>query len=708
MKTTLLHTAILFAAVLTLIQLKFGLQILNVFEINWWLVPCSDSVPGILSWDYFREQAWQYPLGQLQGYNHPLTTNIALTDGIPLMAVIFKLLHPLFGGEAYYYFGWWFLLSFVLQAYFGYRLLSLFLREERIYALLGTLSLLIAPVFLDRFPHHALAMQWVILASFYYYFQTQQSAGRRLLSQTYLVAAMAWVHPYAAFMTLMLSGGLLLKVTWVEKGVRRWQMLLIGIGWVAMTMGLWEVMGYFSVGNDNLKTNDFGIFSANWNTLFNSLDKAAILPSLPLHKKGQYEGFGYLGVGVLGLWGLVILTKILFKKWTPQWRIRKAYLPLLLVVILATLFSVSHIWTFNDAVFTQMDYPQFLTDKFRSSGRFIWLLHYSMLLFAIIAWSKSTFSNVLKISIFGLAFGVQVYDISPLLSRGYVQHHGANYSYHKPTWQPLLKNVDRIWTYPAHKEDYLKQCDYGKLLNLAQSHQIPISVGKMVYYNKQEIYNTNAYLEEQLKNGLVDEQQSAFITTFEHYDAFKTLIEQNDVQAFLVEKYLVLLPTALYQATESLQAWQPINDDLRQSIGLPLTDYLDNHPKATIFIAVKDDAKTALDETFINWMEVRGSSIRNLPFRGSYAGILRYHQVVTEKISADKTVTVEFDENTATSSGKNASNFSSIKIDGQECSPSRRGLNIVIMERDTIVDIVNFDTYRSSFLSKRYTFKNLK
>ncbi|MEM8528714.1 MAG: DUF6311 domain-containing protein, partial [Bacteroidota bacterium] len=391
MKQTYGVVAFLLGCILLMIHFKFGLEIFNVFESNWALIPCSDSVPGILSWEYFREQPWTYPLGQVQSYNHPMTSNIGLTDGIPIMAILFKLLHPLFGGEAYYYFGVWFILSFVLQAFFAYKLLSIFLPKRYWLLAFATLFFLLSPAFLHRFGHHALTVHWTLLASFWLYFHPNLSTIKRLFAQIGLTALMAWTHPYPTLMMLGMTGALLLKEGWVKRQLKWWQTPTIFLGSLTMVMGLWEVMGYFSLGENSLKNTDFGFYSANLNALFNSMGKTALVPALPLAKEGQYEGFAYLGTGLLGVFALLLLLRLLIKKRVPFPKYKAIYWPLLLVVLLATLFALSNAWTVGETTFAKMAYPSIISRRFRSSGRFIWFLHYLTTLSILVIFLKSKF-----------------------------------------------------------------------------------------------------------------------------------------------------------------------------------------------------------------------------------------------------------------------------------------------------------------------------
>jgi len=438
MKQTYGVAAFLLGCILLMIHFKFGLEIFNVFEGNWALIPCSDSVPGLLSWEYFREQAWTYPLGQVQGYNYPMTSNIGLTDGIPIMAILFKLLHPLFGGEAYYYFGIWFVLSFMLQAFFAHQLLSIFLPKRHWLLAFATLFFLLSPPFLHRFGHHALAVHWAILASFWLYFHPSMSTSKRLFAQIGLTAFMAWTHPYPTMMMLGMTLALLLKEGWVRRQLKWWQTPMIFLATLAMLLGLWELMGYFSLGENSLKNTDFGFYSANANALFNSMDKTALVPALPIAKEGQYEGFAYLGTGVLGMLGILLLFSIFIKKKLSIPKYKAVYWPLLLAVLLATFFSFSHVWTVGEITFAKMDYPSILTRRFRSSGRFIWFLHYLALLSIVVVFLKSKIPAYLKWSILLTALGVQIYDSSPFFTRKFINHNGHNYSYKKDLWHPII------------------------------------------------------------------------------------------------------------------------------------------------------------------------------------------------------------------------------------------------------------------------------
>jgi len=61
----------------------------------------------------------------------------------------------------------------------------------------------------------------------------------------------------------------------------------------------WMLIGFFSFGLSDSGLGGFGFFSFNLNALFNSLGTSRWLPGLELYDARQYEGYAYLGLGML-------------------------------------------------------------------------------------------------------------------------------------------------------------------------------------------------------------------------------------------------------------------------------------------------------------------------------------------------------------------------------------------------------------------------
>ena len=169
----------------------------------------------------------------------------------------------------------------------------------------------------------------------------------------------------------------------------------------------------------------------------------------------------------------------------------------------------------------------------------------------------------------------------------------------------------------------------------------------------------------------------------------------------MLEDYLVFIPTDLYQQANLKDYYpEPLNQHLKTQ---NLVEFLESRTDQTLLLSVKDDAKEGLDKYIKDYMEARGSQIRRLAFRGSYVAIMEKDSTIKEHMHEDNQVSMEKDSILIESAGRNASNFSSIKINGEEYSPNTRGINIVVLKDGQVSEIATYDTYRSIFHRTHYS-----
>jgi len=234
--------------------------------------------------------------------------------------------------------GIWLLVNYTLQGVFDYLLAHTFCRE-RWPALLAGLFFLLSPAMIFRAGHIALSSHWLILLALWHYF----AAGKkpRLERRTYaalwlLVVGLAGLtHPYLAAMVVPVAFlSILREVRHSER---------LGAGYAAaLTLGLlvllgleWWLSELFGLG----RGGGFAFYTLNPNVLFNPLEHSRFLPALPV-RGGQYEGFAYLGLGVLCLGVLMLATAPLLELLRRPLAIlrragdalrRRGHLPLLLL-----------------------------------------------------------------------------------------------------------------------------------------------------------------------------------------------------------------------------------------------------------------------------------------------------------------------------------------------------------------------------------------
>ncbi|MEE9407539.1 MAG: DUF6311 domain-containing protein [Polaribacter sp.] len=104
-------------------QLRYGLDKIIPTNINWLLSARHDWGQHYLGWAYFRKEDWSFPLGTINDFYYPISTNIGFTDSIPLFALPFKLFSSILP-EDFQYIGLWLFLCFFLTSYFTIKILK--------------------------------------------------------------------------------------------------------------------------------------------------------------------------------------------------------------------------------------------------------------------------------------------------------------------------------------------------------------------------------------------------------------------------------------------------------------------------------------------------------------------------------------------------------------------------------------------------------
>ncbi|NMO20994.1 hypothetical protein HPC49_03070 [Pyxidicoccus fallax] len=350
----------------------------------------GDHAQHVLGWLHFRNAPWGFPLGHIPTLNHPLTTTVGFTDSNPWVSFALK---PFSGWlpQDFQFIGPWFVLCFALQGWMGVKLMER-LTPRLSQRLLGAALFVMAPVLLGRHGHDTLCAHWLILGLLWLHLRPRADAraARRDVAWAFaFVVLAAGIHPYLLVMVLTLALALLYTL------VRRERLLTWrgGAGVLAGLLGvvgaLFVLLGYVGQGPSLAADLSFGHFSANVLTLVDPMGWSRLLPSIPVGA-GQYEGFGYLGTGTLLLAGVLLWKRA---DWWPrakaEWKARR---PLGVAVLLLTLLAISTVvqvagWkVLSLRGLTKALLP--VLAPFRASGRFIWVLDYTLLtgVLALVVW----------------------------------------------------------------------------------------------------------------------------------------------------------------------------------------------------------------------------------------------------------------------------------------------------------------------------------
>lgn len=402
----------------------YGFGVLDPREYAWLLH--GDPAQHLLGATHFLSQPWKWPPGEIS-IEAQTSTSIVFVDAVPFLALAAKLfLWPV----DWQYFGVWIWSAHPLMACASAHLL-LRLKLSWQAALIGAAFFLLSPtVLLRAYGHEALMAQWIILAIFICMLFVQ-----RTWSWLLVVSIALLVHPYLGAMALIFGLGFFIHRTVVLKPSAAGLVgFLTVMGAAVLTM--W-ISGYF-LGASEISSRGFGFFSANALTWLEPMDWfdflrfhgrptenaanwSVFFNGFGLATRGQYEGFAYLGLGMIGLTVLAVVL----------WGNRKA--PVLPVgassdagglkglwqlaiglSLLLALFALSNTITFGKWVLIDLPLPALLAEiagVFRASGRFIWPLTYLLMLLVICAvasWRWGTFA-------LASALVLQLIDLSPKL-----------------------------------------------------------------------------------------------------------------------------------------------------------------------------------------------------------------------------------------------------------------------------------------------------
>jgi hypothetical protein len=420
-----------------------GIKILNPVHTTWLMN--GDPTQHWLGWEFFRHTPLlQWPLGANPGYGMALGSAIVYSDSVPLLAFFFKLLNPLLPAQQFQYLGFWLLCCFVLQAVFAYKLLGL-MTHNRWLQVIGCAFFVIAPPMVWRLhQHYALVGHWVLVAALYLYFCKPFKSRQWLL----LLICTVLIHAFLFFMVGLLWAADLAQrklnnaLTW--RALAQHAALTVG----AVVLVMWAA-GYFMLINASAAGYGFGIYRFNLLSLIDAGEVWAseqwskILRNQP-QTEGDYEGFAFLGLGMLCL-GILSTVELARLRWKDlPWR---TLLPIAVTAALLFVFALS-----NKVVYGTQEvlaYSWGPLDKlgwtFRSTGRMFWPVFY--LIYAGIFWLAFRYaSQKFILAACAALLLIQLSDSSPALRGFHKRMTQADWQspLTAPQWAQFGKRYSRI------------------------------------------------------------------------------------------------------------------------------------------------------------------------------------------------------------------------------------------------------------------------
>jgi hypothetical protein len=362
-----------------------GWNILNPLNINWLN---GDRAMHYLGWAFLRQETiWYFPPTWTTRLGYPIGLSVSFTDCLPLIAVLLRPFQALLPNN-FQYLGLYSLACFILQFYFAFQLARRLLPNSAMQILMAGIMLALAPVYLTRLALHVpFAFQWLILACLAAYFAPCEAGNWRWYRPLVIFAALAGaIQLYLAFLvcSIALTGALRMRLERRSGTVKMFGFTGAAVGACACTAWLFGFLGT----NAGYAGEGYGYYSFNLLSPINPQPLGAdggpsvLLPSFPIFA-GQYEGYAYLGAGVI----LLLIIGIAARPRTLLDLASPTIAPLLILSLALTALSASTTVTIGPIVIGTIALPDVIVgalSAFRASGRLFWPVYYLIILGAVV------------------------------------------------------------------------------------------------------------------------------------------------------------------------------------------------------------------------------------------------------------------------------------------------------------------------------------
>ena len=472
-----------------------------------WLFWLPDPATQFLGWHSFRLENWHLPPGAATNYGMDMGSSIVFTDSIPLAALLFKLVRAALPAK-FQYFGLWMLACYTLQASFAWLLSGIATR--RILPRLAIAALFVlSPLLPDRaIGHYALMAQWLVLAAIYLYLRAPERCATAWWCG--LICGAALIHAYLLYLVLAVAFADAARRRWIDHSATTLDTtrstLVIGTALLATMWGA----GYFRIPAASFSggIEYYGRYAANLNALWNPQWGSLFLPGLPVLPGAEYEGFNYLGFGVL-----MMLPIAAFAWWRarPQAAVRRC-IPLAVVALLLWAIALSNQVGWGDRVLFMVPLPDQVLELLalvRASGRLLWLGYYALVL-AAAALIVRNLSPRAATTVLALGLALQIADLSPryVMLNGYFRRHfidepaRARDNLSSPFWNVAARHYRTILFVPSLPVPP----NFAPISLFAADHAMRINIGSFARISLERVAGATIKREQALVAGRLDQE----------------------------------------------------------------------------------------------------------------------------------------------------------------------------------------------------------
>jgi uncharacterized protein DUF6311 len=342
----------------------------------------EDQWLHIASLRYFIWDDWHWPVALASRMGRPPGTTLVFTDAIPLYGLVLRAARRAISPE-FNFLGVWLALCYALQGAAAVVAMRAWGVRRWLPCIAGALFAVCTQTWMRRFAHAALSFHAPILLAVAL---IGAAATRPSARFAWAAVGLCWlslaVNAYVFLMVAILTVVLLVE-SWLTGWPARRCLAILGVITAGSLLEAWA-LGFFLPHSYGAGFSGFSM-----NVL------APVYPSPgsllgrwfrgdPDATGGQYEGFNYLGLGLL-----LLLPLALWLARSDLRRLFRVHWPLAAACGALTLWSFSnHVYLGHRLVLSLPSPPEILT-QFRAPGRFFWPVTYTLLVFAVVAVAKA-------------------------------------------------------------------------------------------------------------------------------------------------------------------------------------------------------------------------------------------------------------------------------------------------------------------------------
>ncbi|HEX8553475.1 MAG TPA: DUF6311 domain-containing protein, partial [Sphingomonas sp.] len=249
---------------------------------------------------------------------------------------------------------------------------------------MGALLLCLLPTLYARYIHANLFAHWLLLWAFWLFVAPRRAADWRWWSALLVITAL--IHNYLLFMVAAIWASALIERWWNLPGQRAKLLLGAAITTTAVLLAI----STLQVGGGFANTYTYRVFAMPLDALWNpsNTSYSTFLPATEQRLRRAFEGFQYLGVGLLLL---TASLPVILRRTPPEPVIDTVHRRLLWLVpagIALTLLAISHEVDWAGRTLFTLPLPQAvvgLLDPLRASGRLFWPVAYGLVFASVLA-----------------------------------------------------------------------------------------------------------------------------------------------------------------------------------------------------------------------------------------------------------------------------------------------------------------------------------